>query len=177
LASLLTPSSCVLELGCGITPLNALALAPLIGSYVLTDQSYVQKLIVKNLSENLPSKSKSHQANVIFKALDWETDQVGRDTSVTGTFDMVLACDCIYNESLVVPLVQTSVDACALKREDGGEPCLCVVAQQLRSDDVMQAWLTEFHKRFRVWRLPDGMVPAGLRPDDGFVVHVGILRS
>ncbi|KAG9253380.1 putative methyltransferase-domain-containing protein [Emericellopsis atlantica] len=177
LASLLTTSSSVLELGCGITPLNALALSPLVGSYVLSDQAYVQKIVVKNLAENLPRKGKAHQAHVAFRELDWETDQVVKATSPTGTFDMVLACDCIYNESLVAPLVQTSADACALKREDGDEPCLCVVAQQMRSDDVFQAWLTEFHRRFRVWRLPDDMAPEGLRPDDGFLIHVGILRS
>lgn len=48
----LTQGSVVLELGCGISGIVALTLAPRIGSYVATDQGYVLKLLNENLAEN-----------------------------------------------------------------------------------------------------------------------------
>lgn len=97
---------------------------------------------------------------------------------------MVIACDCIYNDALIPPFVQTCVDTCKLKgrssEDDGGEvrPCICVVAQQLRDPEIFEAWLREFSAAgFRVWRLLDEELPDGLKSSSGFVVHVGILRE
>ena len=172
----------------------------------MTDQPYVQKLVALNIEENqqLPPQPRKQgprrrqeagtaAADVRFTALDWESDVVTSSLSPTGSFDLVVACDCVYNDALVRPLVQTCVDACRLKAAaaapDGddtttdptadptADPCVCVVAQQLRSDDVFQQWLSAFHEHFRVWRFPDDLLPDGLRPDDGFVVHAGILRD
>ena len=198
--SILSNASSILELGCGISGIIGLGLAPLVRSYTLTDQEYVAKLINQNLQENLQvgvaysargrktgTKSKgitsSQQNNVRFMPLDWEQDEVLPE--LTGipdskSFDLVIACDCIYNDALVAPLVQACVDVCKLRSigEEGmqGIPTVCVIAQQLRSDEVFEAWLKEFHKSFRVWRLPDSDLIEGLREDTGFVVHAGILR-
>ncbi|KAH7165622.1 hypothetical protein EDB81DRAFT_259931 [Dactylonectria macrodidyma] len=201
-------SASVLELGCGISPLSALALAPRVARYVLSDQPYVQRLLQRNLDENLPSVSGPHsgsgsgsgsgprvrgkkrgaaaapapQPSVRFTALDWETDEV--TPSLTGSdqvrsFDAVVACDCVYNYALVAPFVQTCADACRLRIEDSTEdrPCLCVIGQQLRNDEVFESWLKTFHTSFRVWRVPDAALPEELRSSAGFVVHVGILRD
>lgn len=205
-AGVLSASSSVLELGCGISPLTGLALAPHVVSYLLTDQPYVQRLVNQNIEENTQpstssrkggSKSKSKQKEknnrggnsttgaLTFETLDWETDAVTSALSPTGDFDMVIACDCVYNEALVRPLVQTCVDACMLRvkaegegRGEGGDmPTICLVAQQLRSDEVFEQWLVDFHQHFRVWRLPDEILPQPLRSDAGFVIHAGILRS
>ncbi|OAA68419.1 hypothetical protein SPI_00614 [Niveomyces insectorum RCEF 264] len=108
-------------------------------------------------------------------------------------FDAVLACDCIYNEALVAPLVQTCADACRLRlrfrartRADDvharppaepAAPALCIVAQQLRDPDVLTAWMTAFRAAFRVWRVPDAWLTAELQSTAGFAVHVGILRD
>lgn len=174
--------------------------------YVLSDQSYVAKLVELNIAQNqrkatqpaASRKSKSSSSstslvggNVEFKALDWETDT---PHATLCTPDLVIACDCIYNEALIPPLVQTSVEACRLKqfgsKEDEGSagkgegdysermPCVSVVAQQLRDPEIFEAWLTEFMmKGFRVWRVPDEELPAGLRESSGFVVHIGILKE
>lgn len=174
--------------------------------YVLTDQSYVAKLVELNIAQNqrkapqaaASRKSKSSSSssaavvggNVEFKALDWETDT---PHATLCTPDVVVACDCIYNEALIPPLVQTSVEACRLKLgseedEDSagkGEgassarmPCVSVVAQQLRDPEIFEAWLKEFMaKGFRVWRVPDEELPEGLRESSGFVVHIGILKE
>lgn len=181
---ILNSSSTVIELGCGISPLNAFALSPHVSRYVLTDQPYVQRLVQQNLDENvqLPSakrgSKKSAAASLAFEVLDWETDTP--TSSLTGTaarsFDAVLACDCVFNYALVEPFVQTCADLCRLRSEDE-TPCVCVVAQQLRSDEVFLLWLTTFTKHFRAWKVPDDALPDGLKSSDGFVVHVGILRG
>lgn len=96
----LTQDSIVLELGCGISGIVALILAPKIGRYIATDQDYVLKLLKKNLAENTNTfvqstakparQSSSHagrsksQANQLSRtnraieimALDWELDSL-----------------------------------------------------------------------------------------------------
>ncbi|KHN96051.1 uncharacterized protein MAM_06156 [Metarhizium album ARSEF 1941] len=190
-SGILTPSSTVLELGCGVSPLNALAVAPRISQYVLSDQNYVQKLVARNLSANaLPARRPRSEAgsestrteSIQFRPLDWERHQVTPSLAApASSFDAVLATDCVYNYALVEPFVQTCADVCALRRAaaDGngaGEgPCLCVVAQQLRSDDVFRSWLDAFMTRFRVWRVRGDSL--GGLGRDGFAVHVGALRD
>ncbi|KAK3944880.1 ribosomal lysine N-methyltransferase 5 [Diplogelasinospora grovesii] len=48
----LSPRSAVVELGCGISPVVGLLLAPRISQYVLTDQPYVARLVEQNIAEN-----------------------------------------------------------------------------------------------------------------------------
>jgi len=202
---IISPTMPILELGCGISGIIALALAPYVKSYTLTDQEYVMKLLRQNLVENSPANHASiskgrkmaqkpkrgsaiengskDTSNIIGTPLDWETDQV--TPSLTGSdslksFSAVVACDCIYNDTLIEPLVQTCADACRLRSSDtefNSEPTVCIVAQQLRASEVFEAWLQEFLKYFRVWRVPDAELTEGLQSDSGFVVHVGILRS
>ncbi|KAI8228711.1 Diaminohydroxyphosphoribosylamino-pyrimidine deaminase [Colletotrichum sp. SAR 10_99] len=209
-----TPTSTVLELGCGISPLTALLLAPRISRYILTDQPYVSRMIHQNLEANpLPSSTASKPSSrrkkttstasntsassspgsIQFRSLDWELDTP--TPSLTGSpatrsFDAVVCCDCIYNEALVDPLVSTTADLARLRlriqeeeeetdaeEAERSEPCVCIVAQQLRSPDVFEEWAKSFHKQFRMWRVPDELLPEGLRIESGFVVHVGILRE
>ena len=104
--------------------------------------------------------------------------------SLTGSeskhsFDAVIACDCIYNDALIAPFVQTCIDICKLRRleqRDGLKPTVCVVAQQLRSAEVFESWLKAFFGAFKVWRVPDEELMDGLKSDSGFVLHVGVLR-
>jgi len=199
----LDTSSSVLELGCGISGIIGLALSPLVQHYTLTDQEYVMKLLNQNLLGNMLSTSASaskgrkskprpqkglatgkSSSNVTARLLDWVTDEVS--SVVAGleggkrSFDAVIACDCIYNDALIPPLVQTCVDACQLRKlqvEDSeSEPTVCIIAQQLRSPEVFENWLKAFHKVFRVWRLPDTHLTNELASNSGFVIHVGVLR-
>jgi len=211
----------VLELGCGISGLTALALSPLIKNYILTDQSYVQKLISQNLAQNQADTSSSKQSRksgakpkrgstakvtenassgekIVFQSLDWETDQVTQELAGSQEgLDVLIACDCIYNDTLISPFVQTCVDICRLRsshipthsskssrnegardsEEKGARPTICIIAQQLRSPEVFEAWLSAFHRSFRVWRVPDKVLIPALRGGEGFVVHVGVLRD
>ncbi|KAL7933702.1 hypothetical protein V8C35DRAFT_303642 [Trichoderma chlorosporum] len=203
--TVLTPSCSIIELGCGISPLNALTLSPKVSRYVLTDQPYVQKLVLQNLAENQSSSSssKAHAgkskraaankssssssplnavADVHFQVLDWETSQVSpslTNSPSVYSFDALIACDCVFNYALIQPFIQTCVDICKLRQADGGQslPSLCIVAQQLRNDDVFNSWLVAFKEHFRVWRMPGERMPAELRPEAGFVVHIGILKE
>ena len=168
----------------------------------MTDQEYVLKLLSQNLAENQHENSSSvksrrgtakpkrgsavavqlqKESNILARPLDWETDEVTASLSGSESkksFDTVIACDCIYNDALVEPLVQTCVDVCTLRELEGDRtrPTVCVVAQQLRSAEVFEGWLKAFYKAFRVWRVPDEETIDGLKSDSGFVIHVGILR-
>ncbi|TAQ90243.1 hypothetical protein B7494_g1417 [Chlorociboria aeruginascens] len=199
---ILPSNSTVLELGCGIAGIIGLALAPYVESYVLTDQEYVSKLVKQNLLDNQQDASvsssrgrkntaKSNRGyiasntassiNVIFKPLDWETDEVTTSltaSEITKSFDIVIACDCIYNDALIKPLIDTCVDVCQLRQSDTEKekPTICIVAQQLRSSEVFEEWLKSFHESFRVWRVPDAELISGLKENSGFVIHIGILR-
>ncbi|ORY65260.1 uncharacterized protein BCR38DRAFT_457462 [Pseudomassariella vexata] len=195
----LNSSSSVIELGCGISGLVGLVLASTISRYVLTDQPYVSKLVESNLKENevksRPSASASRRkgrtaavppkSNLTFTPLDWELDEV--TSNLTGavdvkSFDVIIACDCIYNDALIQPLVQTCMACCRLRVSDDGaqttsQPAICIVAQQLRDPEVFEGWIREFHRYFRTWRIPESALSVALGSNNGFVIHVGILRE
>lgn len=204
----LSASSTVLELGCGVSALVGLALGPLVSRYVLSDQPYVARFVEQNLEQNrgppparpaggkargrgkAPASSSSSSSgagvggSIAFHPLDWEADAPTAELTGRGaaarSFDLVLGCDCVYNEALVPPFAQTCLDVCRLRSADGGgpegAPCVCLVAQQLRDPEIFEAWLREFcAKGFRVWRVPDGELPEGIRSNMGFVVHVCVL--
>ena len=204
---MLSPSSTVLELGCGISGILPLALSRRVGRFIATDQEYVFKLLRSNLKENHATGPKlkvnlkrpltnskfqsdfdaTSQSNIEILTLDWETSSISslpdllgpKSSSTSREIDAVLACDCIYNEALIGPFVQTCVDICKLAKSDlaAASPTICIVAQQLRSHDVFEAWLLAFHERFRVWRVPDHLLDIGLREGSGYVIHVATLRE
>ena len=123
-------------------------------------------------------------SNIVTMSLDWETDEISSSLLGSGDssngFDAVIACDCIYNDALIEPFVQTCKDVCKLRNMQGDaseiEPTVCIIAQQLRSADVFEEWLKSFHKFFHVWRLPDEELSLDLASNSGFVIHIGILR-
>lgn len=194
---LLGPESVILELGAGISGVLALSVAPMIKRYIVTDQDYLLRILRQNIAANFSlsnrssslrktkgkSAAKADGGNIIVKSIDWETDDLNSflsfshlDPPLPGSrIDFVIACDCVYNESLVNPLVNTCAELCQLQPDD--KPTLCIVAQQLRSPDVLETWLKAFHKRFRVWRMPGHLISNDLGEDSGFVVHVGLLKK
>ncbi|KAB8245489.1 hypothetical protein BDV35DRAFT_381445 [Aspergillus flavus] len=217
--TILTPTSTVLELGCGISGLIALALSPKITHYIATDQEYVHRLLRSNLETNAPSqhprsKAGSHRKpskhgpnnnktaqkptpNITFTTLDWETDDpallkdsIANNDGNTGRedrgFDVLISCDCIYNEALIAPFVRTCADVCRLRAVYGAEkelgegemrPTVCVIAQQQRSPEVFEAWLRETMRVFRVWRVGDEVLGGKLASGSGYLVHVLVLKD
>ena len=201
----------LLELGCGCSGILAMTLAPRVDRYIASDQNYVMKLLKENLDQNSNareekgpssgSRSRRHDEGrktsrlssskplISTLTLDWEHDRIVHGTlfceeSAVGRrgLDAVIACDCIYNQALIDPLVQTCVDACNLRTctstpDETRPPTICIIAQQLRSPDVFQAWLTVFHASFRTWSIPNELLTDQIKSGSGFVVHVGILRD
>ncbi|KAL1982701.1 hypothetical protein VTN96DRAFT_952 [Rasamsonia emersonii] len=272
-SSILTSSSAVVELGCGISGLVALALGPCVGHFIATDQEYVHRLFKENIENNAAAayqlshhhhhrnssyrhgpprqqqQKKLHSAggktragkrsansssssnsssnegshsltNVTFTALDWELDvpetlkdtikqenpsasgsEIGQDSDNDDDngdddkkdrgFDLLISCDCIYNEALVPPFVRTCADICRLRppydpttlsldletTSPRRRPTVCVIAQQQRSPDVFETWLRETLREFHVWRLSDDVLGDGLKAGTGYVVHALVLRS
>ncbi|MCJ1349205.1 hypothetical protein MMC31_007441 [Peltigera leucophlebia] len=203
--SILHSNSNVLELGCGISGIVGLALSPKIRRYIATDQDYVFKMLKLNLEDNLP-KPKSHKTgqrrkgkpaaelsanlsstNIKIVHLDWETSLISPilfDSCFSGlnlpqgtSLDLILACDCIFNEALIDPFVRTCVDLCRLPKAESSRRSVCIIAQQLRSHMVFEAWLFAFHQNFRVWRVPDERLHEDMRGGSGFVIHLGLLRE
>lgn len=199
-SSVLGRQSTVLELGCGISGIVAIASSPRVGKYVATDQEYIFKWLKLNIQNNTPKpksfdKIKRHgkvpeisliSSNILVMALDWEsssvsdlpkTIEINSADNVQG-IDAVIACDCIYNEALIEPMVRTCAEICQLPNASSLEKAtVCVIAQQLRSNAVFEAWLSAFYKVFRVWRVPDNLLIEGLREGSSFVIHIGILRE
>lgn len=193
----LDKGSTVLELGAGVAGVVAMVLARRVARYVASDQDYVLKLLRENVVENASlapprtrsqSKKKKRKAaeteqvsNIDTLELDWELDSIATLPSQLGLaegrgVDVVLACDCVYNEALVEPLNSTCAAVCKLRTSSHGKPTLCIVAQQLRSHDVFEAWLGSFTRLFHVWQVPDGLLTESLRENSGFIVHVGMVR-
>ncbi|KAI0025558.1 hypothetical protein F4780DRAFT_340244 [Xylariomycetidae sp. FL0641] len=118
--------------------------------------------------------------NLRFTPLDWELDAVTPDLTGGGGggVDLVVACDCVYNSALVAPHVQACADVCRLRAAArDARPTVCLVAQLLRTDDVLEAWLRAFTRHFRAWRVPDRALSPELRSNPAFVVFVGVLKE
>ncbi|KAL9102652.1 MAG: hypothetical protein Q9163_002238 [Psora crenata] len=192
----------VLELGCGVSGIMPLVLAPKVGRYIATDQEYVFTLLKQNLAENMPSAAKTRvsgkgrqsklakgstttDSNIDVVALDWETSSIASLPPLLprgcSGIDVLIACDCIYNEALIQPFVSTCAEICALRQKTAqdadNEPTVCVIAQQLRSDIVFTAWLSSFMKLFRVWRVPELGSGSEMTEGSGFVIHIGVLKD
>ena len=191
--SILTNEATIVELGCGVSGLIGLSMAPLVSRYILTDQSYVMKLLRQNLILNQASSPKSAprkgkslakvQSKFIPETLklDWEEDSVINvskalrdDESLT----LLVACDCIYNDFLVKPFVQMCLDICALQSAVQPQaPTVFLVAQQLRSDEVYLEWIRAMTTGFHIWRIPDESLSEELRGGSGYVVHLAFRKD
>ena len=172
-------------------------------AYGSSSQAYVERLLNQNIYANTgpiaewkdnTSRIKNHHKaskseksrNLNFLTLDWETDSALSLPSLLvdskcigdGTIDIVLACDCIYNEPLISPFVRTCAELCqAVEAKPSKLPTICIIAQQLRSPDVFEAWLSAFSESFHIWRVPDSLVSDALKQNSGFMVHIGIIKS
>lgn len=194
----------VIELGSGIAGIVGLMLAPLVNRFIFTDQEYVLKTLRFNINENMPSsrpqarsrkQSRNKEHNQILSTdshvdvvpLDWEISEVqhclrslGYDDSTAqgARVNAVLAIDCVFNESLVKPLVDTCRTICRNGcQQDGTQPSVCIFAQQLRLPEVFELWMKTMMQDFQVWRVPDEALSHELAEQSGFVVHLGVLKE
>ncbi|KAK8090565.1 hypothetical protein PG994_000070 [Apiospora phragmitis] len=210
----LASTSAVIELGCGISGLTGMALAQRVSRYVLTDQPYVSKWVDANLAENAANLSASGPVatrrrgkaaaattapagnRVAFAPLDWELDEVTprlTGSAAVASFDAVVACDCIYNDALIRPLVQTCVDVCKLRTRaaagaegEDEEEGLIINPKSPRFASSHSS--SAIRKSSRAGSrsstgtsvhggCPSSHLSDALRANAGFVIHVGILRT
>jgi hypothetical protein len=174
----------------------------LVTRYLATDQQYVLKILKQNIAENTPitttktgrTKHTKKGASQVQRGrghtsiqtleLDWELDSVQSlstalhdEQYISSKVDLVLACDCVYNEALIEPFNDTCAQICRIRSEAQQKgQTICLVAQQLRSSDVFETWLKSFQTRFMTWRIPNALLTQSLRENTGFVVYMGILR-
>jgi len=144
--------------------------------------------------------SRNATSNVTFTTLDWELDQpkllkgcieAGNEMEAgieeDKGFDLLLSCDCIYNDALVTPFVRTCAEICRLRpayepseeaqSQSTRQPTICIIAQQQRAPDVFEAWLRETLREFRVWKLSDDVLGEGLKNGTGYLVHLLLARG
>ncbi|KIX05539.1 uncharacterized protein Z518_06411 [Rhinocladiella mackenziei CBS 650.93] len=189
----LHPDATIVELGCGLTGLIGLVLSRMVKCYILTDQEYVMKRLKDNISAHPVSSpkpgpkqmkkgdsTKPGQEQVLKTVpLDWETDDAENLKCVISpeaSIDLLLLCDCVYNDFLIPPLVQTCVDICRLGSSQT-KPTVVLIAQQLRSDSIFELFLDRMMKHFNVWRVPDEKISVELRCGSGYVVHMATLQD
>jgi len=210
--TVINSSTNILELGTGVAGMIAVTLAPRIKHYYASDQEYCLKILQKNIdtNSNIPHDSSRKKStgknkhsknqeetlissrNISVIELDWETTSVKHIPELQSCIlDVVIACDCIYNENLIPSFIEALVDACSLGMDNeehsrnGSEqekrPTLALIAQELRSFDVMEPFMAAFCEQFQVARIPDHMYKDlgvdDLKEGGGFVIHVGILKS
>ncbi|KAG5358217.1 Ribosomal lysine N-methyltransferase 5 [Yarrowia sp. B02] len=170
-------SSKVLELGCGATGLLACVFAPLVKTYVATDQTHLLKLTKRNIEANLShyesqtiqTQSSKAKYRLECMELDWEDPDESWSEIKEGVFegeypDLVIACDTIYNEYLIDPFVET------LKLVSGPETVV-MVAQQLRLSDIFETFMTALiDAGLKVYAVPEQL----MGPDfaQGYSLHL-----
>ena len=186
-AGILSKDSVIVELGCGITGLIGIVMAHKVSRYILTDQAYIMKTLNNNIKHNSPpvprastrkASLKSTISNLVTASLDWEIDEPSGLLSHSddgGGIDLVVACDCVYNEYLIQPLVDTMSAICRTSR--GTHSTTVLIAQQLRSESILESFLEAMILDFEVWRLPDEHLSQSLRFGSGYVLHMARLRE
>ncbi|KAI5816841.1 hypothetical protein BZA77DRAFT_311139 [Pyronema omphalodes] len=110
--------------------------------------------------------------------LDWQEDDLASHPEIKALagedgLTAVIACDCVYNEVLVPPFLDTLEAAARL----GNGNAIVMVATEIRSPDVQEIFLEGFMKRFEVYRVNDRYLGDELKVEDGIVIHVGVLRD
>jgi len=150
-------------------------------------------------SATVPSKSGSVAPFILdLISLDWERDSLHHHPAFSGMchISLVVVADCIYNEFLIPHLIETCVDACSTtstsfnsvnqSRPSNGSETLVLIALELRSPDVLDYFLEQFTRHFKVWRMPDSLLSKELRTGvdaegeavgSGYVVYCGTLRG
>lgn len=116
----------------------AMLLSPLCRSYTATDLYENLRLVSRNLELNQRAHNRPAKGTELaLEELDWvatSTSKAQVESILGGGYDLVLAVDCIYNENLTGPFIETLSTLCP----EGGSTMALVVVE-LRSADVVSA--------------------------------------
>ncbi|KAF5383563.1 hypothetical protein D9615_003760 [Tricholomella constricta] len=150
------------RLGTAGTGLLAIALAPHVRHYTVTDIEALVPLLRKNVSSNFdgwPDRlvPPAPGSNVSVEELDWVVLSSTASSQRTRLVDiepvdLVLVVDCIYHPSLLPPLVET-INHLAIP----GRTAVLVVVE-LRAEDVIREFLELWLARpgWEIWRIEGG---------------------
>ncbi|RCI08320.1 hypothetical protein L249_8941 [Ophiocordyceps polyrhachis-furcata BCC 54312] len=193
----------ILELGCGISPLNGLAFTSRASSYVFSDQSYVQRLVRRNMSAAglaVEERRQDDDGKRSSRPLQLQHQRGKKDHAVrtrqgrnrnSSRLDAAAAAAAaafsfraldwdadVVTSSFCHPAsaFDLIIASDCVFNEALVPNFTRTCVDQLRSHDVFRAWIHLFLERFHVWRVPGEMLPVELRPESGFVIHVAILR-
>ena len=134
-------------------------------------------------------------------SLDWETHSIQHHPAFSGEnvgeITLILAMDCVYNEALVPPFIETCREICELaynSRKPSNEKCsgydteqtLVLIGIDLRHQDVLECFLLHFVRAFKVWRVSDSHLSEELKTrvdgeseelGSGYAIFCGVLRE
>ncbi|OAV90754.1 hypothetical protein PTTG_00024 [Puccinia triticina 1-1 BBBD Race 1] len=177
----LTESSRILELGAGTGSLAILCAGMFPSasraSWTASDQFDLLTIIARNLAHNRiafstgsGSQEEPH-ARYTIEEIDWlavETQWLktqGHPRLATSEpadcsskrYDLILAVDCLYNESLILPLLRTIDHFGSVQEEPCSSgvngPTLVLVVSELRSSDVVEAFVRHWLALRPAWTL------------------------
>lgn len=179
---ILHKESVIVELGCGITGLIGLVMAAKVGKYILTDQFSVLKVLQANVDANIAApmndkaRKKKQFASPIVHGLNWEDDNLSLDEVLDENhqIDVILICDCVFNEFLIQPLITTCRSLC---RRTADRTPILLIAQQLRSDQIFTSFMESLLQHFSVWRVKDEALSHALQAGSGFALHAACLKT
>ncbi|KAJ2908529.1 hypothetical protein GGI21_002795 [Coemansia aciculifera] len=137
--------------GCGLVGLTLHRLGA--RRVVLTDQWRMMKVLGKNVD-----RAKTGKNGGVLVAAEYDWSSAGEKGLLRGSVvaaepvDMVVVCDCVYHEEVVPLVVRALAEVCAC--QGTGRRAVGIVAQELRSDLVHQAFVEALLQRFTVYRMP-----------------------
>lgn len=147
----------MIELGSGTGFISiASVLLMNLAEIVITDLSELKPHIRRNLVKNGMRKPENDEGkewkgsvaeNVRVKGLDWRND-----SSSFGKFDLILCCDCIYEEFCFIPLVST-IETLARGPNEEGDPSVVIIAYEERRIHEDKFW-DVFNKGFDCYPVP-----------------------
>lgn len=173
LHSLIRSQTTVVELGSGIAGIVASIIGPKISRYLATDQAHLLKLARQNIERNLikpNTKTRNHETHIETVEYDWEyiKETLSNLSMIKGIGDygLVIACDTIYNDFLIPHFV----NALSAVLREMGPGARVILAQQLRSDQILEAVLNQLlNAGFVLWNIPENKLSNDLQ--HGFVIH------
>lgn len=166
--NLLVSAQRILELGSGTGALAVLCdtmfPSDSKSSWTVSDQSSLLSTISKNFDSNGLKHLNEFQSSSRYQIeeIDWleiETDWIKANSAkqsskIETNYDVIIAVDCLYNESLILPFLHT-LDLIAKPQSLGRSATLVLIVSQLRSEEVLrlfiESWIhLPFWKVFRV---------------------------